>query len=84
MAQAGARAEAGFAAGHAVFRVAGTAALDRALSAAGTPSTLTTTAEGGTICLVAVPPEQLGRFRQVILRLAGGGVATRVEAEPQL
>jgi primosomal protein N' (replication factor Y) len=84
VAQARTRAEAGFVPGHAVFRIAGSAALEDALAAAGTSSILTTAGESGTLCLVAVPPEELGRFRQVILRLAGEGTVIRVEAEPQL
>jgi primosomal protein N' (replication factor Y) len=82
--QARARAEAGFAPGHAVFRIAGTQVLRQALEDAGTARVLATSVEGGALCLVAVPPEALTRFRQTILRLAGEGIVTRVEAEPQL
>jgi primosomal protein N' (replication factor Y) len=84
LAQARARAEAGFPPGHPVFRITGSQAMDAAIAAAGPSSILTTTAEGGTLCLVAVPPEDLARFRQKILHLAGQGTVTRVEAEPQL
>jgi primosomal protein N' (replication factor Y) len=84
VAQAQTRAEAGFVPGHAVFRIAGSAALVDVLADAGTTSILTTAGESGTLCLVAVPPKELGRFRQVILRLAGEGTVIRVEAEPQL
>jgi primosomal protein N' (replication factor Y) (superfamily II helicase) len=84
LAQAEARAEAGFVPGHAVFRIAGSRPLDESLGAAGAASVLSTAVEGGTLCLVAVPPMDLARFRQEILRLAGRGDVTRVEAEPQL
>ncbi len=78
------RAEAGFPPGHAVFRIAGVDALDEPLAAAGGSTVLSTAVEGGTLCLVAVSPANLARFRQEILRLAGQGTVTRVEAEPQL
>ncbi|HEY3209899.1 MAG TPA: hypothetical protein VGL18_08910 [Actinomycetota bacterium] len=84
VAQAKARAEAGFVPGHAVFRIAGSRAVEEALAAAGAASVLATAVEGGTLCLVAVPPSDLARFRQGIFRLAGQGTVTRVEAEPQL
>jgi primosomal protein N' (replication factor Y) (superfamily II helicase) len=84
LAQARTRAEAGFPPGQAVFRIAGTAALDEPLTEAGGGTVLSTTVEGGTLCLVAVPPANLARFRQEILRLASQGTVTRVEAEPQL
>ena len=84
LAQAKGRAEAGFVPGNAVFRVAGSRALDESLTAAGAASVLATGVEGGTLCLVAVPPKALARFREAILRLAGQGEVTRVEAEPQL
>jgi hypothetical protein len=67
-----------------VFRIAGTAALDQHLTEAGGSTVLSTAVEGGTLCLVAVPPANLARFRQEILRLASQGTVTRVEAEPQL
>jgi primosomal protein N' (replication factor Y) len=84
IAQATARAEAGFVPGHAVFRIAASQVVDEALAAAGAASILATAVEGGTLCLVAVPPRDLARFRREILRLAGQGIVTRVEAEPQL
>ena len=84
LAEARARAEAGFVPGHSVFRVAGSTALGESLPAAGAASVLATAVEGGTLCLVTVPPKDLARFRKEILRLAGQGDVTRVEAEPQL
>jgi primosomal protein N' (replication factor Y) (superfamily II helicase) len=84
VAQARARAEAGFAPGLAIFRISGSEALEGALAGAGASSVLATAAQGGTLCLVAVAPADLARFRQDILRLAALGTLTRVEAEPQL
>jgi primosomal protein N' (replication factor Y) (superfamily II helicase) len=80
------RREAGFAAGHPVFRVDGPDGLENALaSGPARPETLLATAGvGGTVCLVAVSPGDLSAFRELILRLAGDGRVTRVQAEPQL
>jgi len=84
LSEARARAEAGFVPGHSVFRVAGSTALGESLPAAGAASVLATAVEGGTLCLVAVPPKDLARFRKEVLRLAGQGDVIRVEGEPQL
>jgi primosomal protein N' (replication factor Y) len=94
-AEAGRRKEAGFPAGHAVFRVHGTGELPDALRAAGAETVLSTAAaltdpdaasarQGRTLCLVAVPPLSLDRFRHEVRRLAAEGTVDRVEAEPQL
>lgn len=82
--QARTRTEAGFAPGHPVFRVSGSAELEEALRAAGADTMLATASTGGTLCLVTVPPDGLPRFRQEVLRLANEGTLTRVEAEPHL
>jgi primosomal protein N' (replication factor Y) len=84
LAEARSRAEAGFAPGQAIFRVTGDDNLEEALRRAGATTVLTTAAEGGTLCLVAVPLKDLGPFRREIVRLASLGNVTRVEAEPQL
>jgi primosomal protein N' (replication factor Y) len=77
------RRDAGFPPGHPVFRVEGTSDLGQALAAA-EPETILTAAVGSrTVCLVAVSPERLPRFRHEVLRLATDGTVTRVEAEPQ-
>jgi primosomal protein N' (replication factor Y) len=80
------RQEAGFAPGHPVFRVDGPGGLEGALaSGPARPETLLATeGAGGTVCLVAVSPGDLSAFRELILRLAGDGRVTRVQAEPQL
>jgi primosomal protein N' (replication factor Y) len=77
------RRDAGFPPGHAVFRVEGTRDLESTLAAAGPETILTTAVGSGTVCLVAVSPERLPRFRQEVLRLATEGTVTRMEAEPQ-
>jgi primosomal protein N' (replication factor Y) (superfamily II helicase) len=87
--EAGRRAEAGFPAGHAVFRVAGGDGLADALRSAGAETVLATAEPassrgGGTLCLVAVPPDGFERFRREVRRLAADGIVDRVEAEPQL
>jgi len=84
MGQAGTRTEAGFVPGHPVFRISGSGALEQDLRTAGATSVLATVSSRGTLCLVTVPPDDLARFRQEILRLASQGTVTRVEAEPQL
>jgi primosomal protein N' (replication factor Y) len=84
LAQARSRIEAGFAPGQAIFRITGEGGLEEALRGAGAKTVLTTAAEGGTLCLVAVPLKGLGPFRREIVRLASLGNVTRVEAEPQL
>jgi primosomal protein N' (replication factor Y) (superfamily II helicase) len=94
-AEAGRRKEAGFPPRFGVFRVRGSEALPEALRAAGAETILSTaaitsapgaapTGQGLTLCLVAVPPSGLDRFRQEVRRLAAEGTVERVEAEPHL
>jgi len=78
------RSEAGFPAGHPVYRITGGADLAARLRSGGAPTVLSTSAEKGTLCLVAVPPDRLGAFRREVLRLVAEGAIDRVEAEPQL
>jgi len=81
------RAEAGFPPGHPVYRMAGRGDLAGELRSAGARTVLSTSAESaerGTLCLVAVPPDNLDSFRREVLRLVGEGAIDRVEAEPQL
>jgi primosomal protein N' (replication factor Y) len=93
--EAGRRKEAGFPPRFGVFRVRGSGALPEALRAAGAETLLSTSAitsatgaaptgQELTLCLVAVPPTGLDRFRQEVRRLAAGGTVERVEAEPHL
>jgi len=84
LSEAARREEAGFPAGHAVFRVAGGAALEALLRAAGAETVLATVGDELTVCLAAVHPGRGAEFRREVLRLAGEGTVDRVEAEPQL
>jgi primosomal protein N' (replication factor Y) len=78
------RAEAGFPPGHAVFRIEGAESLPDDLPSTGADVVVTGRREDRRVCLVTVRPEGLARFRGEILRLIDAGIATRVEAEPQL
>ena len=78
------RADAGFPVGDPLFRVEGGAGLEEALREAGARSVLATTAEGRTVCLLAVRADELAGFRAAIRRLVDQGVVERVEAEPPL
>lgn len=77
------RARAGFPPGHPVFRIEGGARLSESLATAPIETVLTSSGQGGQVCLVAVRPGDLDSFRQVVLELVDSGVVTRVEAEPQ-
>jgi primosomal protein N' (replication factor Y) len=78
------REEGGFPPGHPVFRVLGTEGLSEGLKMLDPVTLLSTSLGDETVCLIALRPEQVGPFRRRILELLGGGVARRVEAEPQL
>jgi primosomal protein N' (replication factor Y) len=78
-----ARTEAGFAPGHPVFRIEGRGRLPEELAALGSDQLICSAREGGTVCLVAVPPGALPTFREGVLRLVDDGLVTRVEAEAQ-
>jgi primosomal protein N' (replication factor Y) len=77
------RTRAGFPPGYPVFRIEGGPSLSESLAGASVETVLTSPAEGGQVCLVAVRPGDLEAFRQGVLRLVDAGVATRVEAEPR-
>jgi primosomal protein N' (replication factor Y) len=78
------RARAGFPPNHPVYRVDGPpdAGLVDALRAFDPTTLLETPGPSGTVCLVAVRPEDLEGFRAGVLDLVAAGVVTRVEAEP--
>jgi hypothetical protein len=88
------RKEAGFPTGAPVFRIRGSAGLEPALRSAGAMTVLSAgdspspdgvqARQDRTLCLVALPPENLDRFRTEVRRLAAEGIVDRVEAEPQL
>jgi primosomal protein N' (replication factor Y) len=77
------REEAGFPPGYPIFRVTGRDGLADALGTLPPAHLLSSGAGNQTVCLVTVRPEDLPRFRALVLELVGSGVATRVEAEPQ-
>jgi primosomal protein N' (replication factor Y) len=77
-------AEAGFPVGAAVFRVAGTDALESELGPLPHRTLLASGVEGRTVCLVALDPADVPAFGAGVRRLAERGVVTRVEAEPHL
>jgi primosomal protein N' len=78
------RADAGFPVGSAVFRIAGTAELEGALTAFAPTTMLTSTVEGQTVCLLALDPTRVPAFGRAVRELAAREVVTRVEAEPHL
>jgi primosomal protein N' (replication factor Y) len=78
------RAEAGFPAGAAVFRIVGTDALAAALEALPHRTLLVTSAGTETICLLALYAAHVRELGRAIRELAGRGIVTRVEAEPHL
>jgi primosomal protein N' len=80
--EAGARA--GFPPGHPVFRIEGAPDLEASLAAARPESLLSTESGEGTVCLVAIHPDRMAAFRELVRRLASQGLVRRVEAEPQL
>jgi primosomal protein N' len=78
------RRQAGFPAGAAVFRIEGSSRLEASLREAEPETLLATEAGDRTVCLVVVQLPRLSAFRGRVVALAGDGVVTRVEAEPQL
>lgn len=78
------RTQAGFPPGFPVFRIAGTSDLESALRSLAHRTLLASSAEGATICLVALDPGDLPAFADAIRQLAVRGIVTRVEAEPHL
>jgi len=78
------RAQAGFPVGSAVFRVAGASGLEGELAALDPITLLVSSAEGQTICLLALDPGGVPAFGRAARELARRDVITRVEAEPHL
>jgi len=78
------RADAGFPAGGAVFRVAGSAALAAMLKAFPHRTLLVTGVGDETLCLLALGDGDVPAFGRAMRELAVRGVVTRVEAEPHL
>jgi hypothetical protein len=79
-----ARAAAGFPAGMPVFRVVGDERLAAAIPPLGAETSLVTSLEDRTVCLLALAPGRLPAFGAAMRQLAADGVVERVEAEPHL
>ncbi len=78
------REEAGFPAGHPVFRVAGGGDVEARIRALVPVNMVSTTFGGETICLVTIHPDEVIRFGATMRALSGEGIVTRVAAEPHL
>jgi primosomal protein N' (replication factor Y) (superfamily II helicase) len=82
--EAARRRDAGFPVGTAVFRVAGSPALEGNLAGL-EPVTLIATSLGDhAVCLVVLEASAIPAFGRLARELAASGVVTRVEAEPHL
>jgi primosomal protein N' (replication factor Y) (superfamily II helicase) len=93
LAEAKRRAEAGFPAGHPVFRMEGSEDLPPTLQSLGANVVVSAPVDaaaegrsghGRTLCLVTVDQAGFDRFGREVRRLAADGVVERIEAEPQL
>ena len=78
------REDAGFPPGFPVFRVTGSLRLPDAMAAVRPVTLLTSGFEGQAVCLVALQPDDVARFRERVVAWTADGTAIRVEAEPQL
>jgi primosomal protein N' (replication factor Y) len=78
------RAAAGFPVGAAVFRIAGSDELEEQIKRFDPITLLVSSAEGQTICLLALEPGKVPEFGRLVRELASTEVVTRVEAEPHL
>ena len=80
----GRRDEAGLPVGAAVFRVTGSAHVEAELRAFEPSTLLVSSAEGGTVCLLALDPGRVPALGLRLRELATEGVVDRVEADPHL
>jgi primosomal protein N' (replication factor Y) len=78
------REQAGFPAGHPVFKVTGTAELGSELARLPALTLLTSRKDEETICLISLRQSDVATFGRSARELAERGVVTRVEAEPHL
>jgi hypothetical protein len=78
------RAAAGFPVGAPVFRVVGGPALEPELDAFAPITSLVSSLEDRTVCLLALEPGRVAAFGAAMRELAVRGVVERVEAEPHL
>jgi primosomal protein N' (replication factor Y) (superfamily II helicase) len=82
--EAARRAAAGFPVGSAVFRIAGSDALEAELASVDPVTMLVSSVGGQTVCLLALEPGRVEGFGRVIRDLATRDIVERVEAEPHL
>jgi primosomal protein N' (replication factor Y) len=78
------RREAGLPVGAAVFRVTGSTEVEAELRAFEPSTLLVSSAEGRTVCLLALDPGRVPALGMRLRELAAQGVVDRVEAEPHL
>jgi len=78
------REAAGFPVGVPAFRVAGPPGLEDALRVHEPTTMLVTSAEGQTVCLLALAPERVPAFGRALREMATRGEVARVEAEPHV
>jgi primosomal protein N' (replication factor Y) (superfamily II helicase) len=78
------RDEAGLPVGAAVFRITGAPGIEEELRAFEPTTLLVSSADGRTVCLLALDPERVGALGARLRELAADGVVDRVEAEPHL
>jgi len=82
--EAARRAAAGFPVGSAVFRIAGSDALETELAGLDPLTLLVSSVGDQTVCLLALEPGRVDGFGRVIRDLAARDIVERVEAEPHL
>ncbi|MGH2679844.1 MAG: hypothetical protein ACRDG8_05085 [Actinomycetota bacterium] len=78
------RDDAGLPVGAAVFRITGAADLEAELRTFAPSTLLASSAEGRTVCLLALDPGRVPALGMRLRELATDGVVDRVEAEPHL
>jgi hypothetical protein len=82
--EAARRRDAGFPVGAAVFRVAGTDAMQARFEQLSPITLLVAWTPDATVCLLALEPGDLPAFGRLARDLAAEQIVTRVEAEPHL
>ena len=82
--EAARREAAGFPVGSAVFRIAGSDALEAELADVDPITMLVSSVGGQTVCLLALEPGRVEAFGRTIRDLAARDIVERVEAEPHL
>jgi hypothetical protein len=82
--EAARRTAAGFPVGSAVFRIAGSGALEAQLAGVDPITMLVSSVGEQTVCLLALEPGRVEAFGRTIRDLAARDIVERVEAEPHL